>query len=75
VVSWPPWAVWDEVNPAYTLSASWPLAQRPPSESIYMRNGAAGEPNRVGEPKMTASAHTMSAPGCRGQILGGFLVG
>jgi hypothetical protein len=33
------------------------------------RNWLAGEPNRVGEPKITASAQTMSSPLAAGRSL------
>src|SRR5208337_4642204 len=69
VVSWPPCRVFEDVKPAYTLSASLPSAHSPPSESRKVRNCAAGEPKRVGEPKITASAHTMSSAVTAGRSL------
>jgi hypothetical protein len=36
---------------------------------MKVRKGAAGEPNRVGEPKITASAQTMSSPVAAGKSL------
>src|ERR1700730_11010763 len=69
VVSWPPCSVLDDVKPAYTLSASLPSAHSPPSESRKLRNCDATEPNRVGEPKITASAQTMSSPVAVGKSL------
>ena len=41
---------------------------------MKVRSCAAGEPNRVGEPKITASAHTMSSAVAAGQVLGGLVV-
>jgi hypothetical protein len=58
-----------EVNAAYTLSASLPSDHMPPSESRKSRNCDATEPNRVGDPKITASAQSMSSPVACGRSL------